>query len=286
MNNKTYTIITGATSGIGYETAKKLYLKGHYLILGNRNPEKAKTLKEELLSLDSSGSIDLLQLDLSSMKSIREFTEKVKKNYDKIDILINNAGVFSRELAFTNEGFEMSKGVNYIGTYYLTELLVDKLKENDSAKIIMVSSIGCYWGKLKIKSNFFNKRVNSFLDYFNSKKANLVHTKELSKRLDNTNIVVKAADPGVVFSKIWKWRTKFGRSLEKIQKKIMKTAEEGSRIVVTLATTDKYDKDTNIFFQDNKPRKLPKKVLDSEYRKQFIEFTEQSIKQHINIKKT
>ncbi len=286
MNDKTYTILTGATSGIGYETAKKLYLKGHYLILGNRNPEKAKALKEELLGLDGDGCVDLLKLDLSSLVSIREFANKVINDYDKIDILINNAGVFSRKLSYTIEGFEMSKGVNYLGTYYLTELLLDKLRQNDSAKIIMVSSIGCYWGKLKVSPDFFNKRKNSFLDYFNSKIANLVHTTELASSPANSSLIIKAADPGVVFSRIWKWHTRFGRSLEKIQKKIMKTAEEGSRIVVELVTADKFNKSDSVFVQMKKPRKLPKKVLNSKFRKEFLDFTEQTIQEHINTKKT
>lgn len=277
---KTYTIITGATSGIGYETAKKLYLEGHYLILGNRNMEKAETIKQTLLNLKPGGDIDLLQIDLSSFSSIKEFSDKIYKTYHKIDILINNAGVFSRLLKYTEEGFEMSKGVNYLGTYYLTELLLDKLKQNDTAKIINVSSIGCYWGKLNIKPRFFHRRVTSFLDYFNSKKANLIHTMELSEALADDHIIVKAADPGVVFSRIWKWRSKFGRSLEKIQKRIMKTSEEGARVVEMLALTDTYDFDSNILYQEHKPRKLPKQVRNSEFRKQFIEFTNQIITEY------
>ncbi len=222
---ETYTIITGATSGIGFQTAKKLYLEGHYLILGNRNMDRALEVKQQLLDLSPGGNIDLLHVDLSSFSSIKTFADTVNKSYDKIDILINNAGVFSRQLKRTQEGFEMSKGVNYLGTYYLTELLLDKLKQNETSKIINVSSIGCYWGKLKIKPDFFHKRVTSFIDYFNSKKANLIHTIELSESLASNRIIVKAADPGIVFSKIWKWRSKFGKSLEKIQKRSMKTSE-------------------------------------------------------------
>ena len=277
---KKYTIITGATSGIGYETAKKLYLEGHYLILGNRNIEKANKVKQQLLDLKPGGNIDLLQIDLSSFSSIKEFADNVTKTYERIDILINNAGVFSRQLKYTLEGFEMSKGVNYLGTYYLTELLIDKLKQNDSAKIINVSSIGCYWGRIKIKPNFFHKRVTSFLDYFLSKKANLIHTLELSELLAKENIIVKAADPGIVFSKIWKWRSKFGKSLEKIQKKIMKTSEEGARVVAMLAISDAHDNDSHILYQDNKPRKLPRQVKNSKFRKEFIAFTNQIINKY------
>ena len=140
---KTFTIITGTTSGIGYETAKKLFIEGHHLILGNRNVIKAKKLKEELLSINPNGHVDLIQVDLSSFSSIKSFCDQVLSNYEQIDTLINNAGVFTREKAITQEGFEMTMGVNYLGTYYLTELLIDRLLEGKSSKIIMVSSVGC-----------------------------------------------------------------------------------------------------------------------------------------------
>lgn len=273
MNTKTI-IVTGATSGIGFETAKTLFLQGHHLVLGNRNMKKALKVKEELLSLKD-GDIDLLELDLSSFISIRSFTEKIKNNYDKIDILINNAGVFSRKENYTLEGFELTLGVNYVGTYYLTELLLPKLLEQTDPKIIMVSSIGCYWGKIKLKENFFNKKTNSFKDYFNSKLASLYYTSYLSERYPS--VFIKAADPGVAYSSIWKWKTGFGRCLDKLYKKIFHSSKDASRVIVQLASNDYFDKDDNLLYKYNKPRRIPRCIKNIKFRNQVIKYTEEII---------
>lgn len=271
-------LITGATSGIGYETAKKLFLEGHNLILGNRNREKALKVKEELLTLKN-GTIDLLDIDLSSFSSIKKFANEIKENYKEINVLINNAGVFSRKKAFTQEGFELAKGVNYIGTYYLTELLLPMLLESPNSKIVMLSSVGCYLGKTKIKKDFYHTKSHNFRDYFDSKLANLFYTKYLSDKYPS--LIVKAADPGVAYSQIWKWKTRFGRSLDKLYRRITSTAEEASRIVVQLASTNKYDSDPNILYNFKKPLKLPKRVTKETLRKQVIALTKEVVEQYI-----
>jgi len=275
--NKKNIIITGATSGIGYETAKKLFLGGHNLILGNRNMEKARKVKTEFLALKD-GNIDLLEINLSSFASIKNFSKKILSSYERIDILINNAGVFSRHDDYTVEGFELAKGVNYLGTYYLTELLLPKLLENSEAKLIMVSSVGCYLGRIKNDGNFFYKKTNNFKDYFNSKLANLFYTKELVDKYPN--LIVKAADPGIAYSKIWKWKTRFGKSLDNLYKKLMSTSEEASRIIVQLAITDKFDNDKNILYKYSKPLKLPRRAKNGDFRKKVLELTKKIIKKN------
>lgn len=270
-----YTIITGATSGIGFETAKKLLLAGHYLILGNRNQEKAKNIKQQLLDLKPDGNIDLLEIDLSSFQSIEAFSKVVISKYDRIDNLINNAGLFSREKRFNENGIELTHMVNHLGTYYLTELLLNKLQDNPISKIIMVSSIGCYWNNIRLEDKMFYQSKSSFRNYFNSKLANLAYAKQLSIRYPKQYI--KAADPGVAYSKIWKWKTKFGRSLDNLYKKLVSTSEKGSRIVFDLVENSNYIDNSNLLFSLKKARKLPKKARNEEFRIKLIEYTKQTI---------
>lgn len=277
MDNK-FTIITGATSGIGLETAKELYLRGHYLILGNRNPVKALHVKEQLMQLKPRGNIDLLTIDLSSFSSIKAFAEKVVKNYDQIDILINNAGVFMRHYETSDQGFEMTMAVNYLGTYYLTELLKDKLLETKHAKIIMLSSIGCYWGTLKIKPEIFRKRINGFQEYFNSKLATLMYTKELFDQYKENDIIIKAADPGVAYSRIWKWKTRFGKSLDKLYQKLFHSSAQAARIIVVLADSEVYDNDNHLLYKFNKKRRLPNKVKSAQLRKSLVTYTKETLR--------
>ena len=163
----------------------------------------------------------------------------------------------------------------------MTELLKDKIIENPNSKIINVSSVGCYLGKLKIREGFFEKRVTSFTDYFNSKKANLIHTIELGIEMQNHSTKVVAADPGIVYSKIWKWRSGFGRFLEKIQKRIMKSTIEGSRIIVSLATDDFIIDKDRVLYSSKGPRRLPKQVLINAFRKNFMDFTQAIVSKHV-----
>ncbi|MDC7244220.1 MAG: SDR family NAD(P)-dependent oxidoreductase [Sphaerochaetaceae bacterium] len=270
-----YVIITGSTSGIGFETAKDLYLKGYYLILANRNQQKALKIKAELTKLKKVGNIDLLEIDLSSFSSIIKFAEEVKITYPKIDILINNAGVFSRTKAYTKEGYELAKGVNYLGTYYLTELLLPFMNKQCNSKIIMLSSVGCYYGKINLSKSFFQQKNNDFKDYFDSKLAALIYTKYIADKFPN--VIIKAADPGIAYSSIWKWKSNFGRTFDKLYQSLFSSAKKASRVVVELADTNKYDKTNHILYKYRKKRRLPRSVKKFVDVSEFIRISDECI---------
>lgn len=267
-------VITGVTSGIGYETAKKLFLEGHHLVFGNRNREKAIKVKNEFLNLKD-GKIDLFEIDLSSFSSIESFASKITANYEKIDVLVNNAGVFSRKKVYTKEGFELAKGVNHIGTYYLTELLLPTLLKTANAKVVMVSSVGCYLGRIRKWKDFFNRKSLNFTDYFDSKLSNLFYANHLAKKYPE--LIVKAADPGVAYSKIWKWKTRVGRSLDSLYRKISSSSEEASRIVVQLVSSDLFDKNPNLLFKFNKAVKLPRRLKKKSLEKVVMNLTKEVV---------
>lgn len=281
MDPRPITILTGATSGIGHETAKKLYRLGHFLVLGNRNPEKTAVLAAELRAIDPSAHFDMIPLDLASFASIEAFANALKKRYPDCQNLINNAGVFMRRDRVTREGFEMTMGVNLLGTMYLTEILEPVL--HAGAKIIMVSSVGCYWGSLTIKPDLFTHRINSFKTYFDSKLGALAYALTLKKALAKENIQVLAADPGIAYSKIFKWHSGFGRFLEKIQKRIMKSAEQASRIVVWLVEQKTFTSTSTILYKWLKPRRMPKKVLNDEKREKYVANARKYIEEKRNV---
>ncbi len=273
MQKQTRVILTGATSGIGRQTATELANLGYHLILGNRNQEKANQVKEEILKQYPATKIDLYSIDLSSFASILEFTKQIKQNYESIDILINNAGVLTRKRAVSKEGFELTMAVNHLGTYLLTKSLVEAYQEIPLETIIMVSSIGSYWGTVSIKKNMFKRNRNPFQNYFDSKLANLIYIQELSLMLKEKGTKVLAADPGVVYSHIWKWHTKFGRSLDKLQQRIMKSSQEGAKSILRLVTGD-YPQNTDcVLFSLTKPRKLPKKIRNKEVQERYMKET-------------
>lgn len=277
--DKIITIVTGATSGIGRQTAIKLLGMNHHLILANRNQEKANKLQSELLERYPEASMDFMEVDLASFSSIKHFVNELKQNYPRIDNLINNAGVLARTKRYTEEGFEVSIGVNHIGTYLLTKQFLEAYQNNLPNKIVMVSSIGCYWGNVKIKPSIFTRRINTFKNYFDSKLANLIMTKELADQYKAKGLIIQAADPGVVYSKIWKWKTAFGRSFEKFYEFISKSPERGADVIIKLVTTNTFDKDEHILFTLRKGRKLPRRIRDKEVRRRYFKYTEETIEQ-------
>ena len=193
-------IITGANSGIGFETALALYRSGADVIITGRNEKSINLASNKILALNGSGSITPDILDLSSFKSIQAFAKNFLSNHDKVDILINNAGVMTPPESTTAEGFEMQFGVNFLGHFVLTAHLFPLLKNAKSARIVTLSS-GAH--KFADKVDYSNLRVENGYDanreYAISKLADLQFAVELQKRLDQAGLdmLSLAAHPGV-----------------------------------------------------------------------------------------
>ena len=195
-------IITGATSGIGKATTKALANGKYHLILGVRNIEKAEKLVDELKSKNSDAKIDILKVDLASFDSIKSFAAAIHKNYDAIDILVNNAGVFADKKAYTAQGYELTVGVNYIGTYYLTKLLMDVVEQGKNPQVIFIGSRAGMFGKFTLKEGAFQKQKHGFPAYSASKYLQLQTTIYLSKHL-KTDVKLNIVHPGDAATGIW-----------------------------------------------------------------------------------
>src|SRR5690554_7532560 len=142
-------VITGATSGIGKETAKALAFEGMKLVLPVRNMAKGEALQKELHELTGNGNIALHECDLSSMDSIRAFAGDYNEKYDRLDVLVNNAGVWEMKRSETKDGIEKTFGVNHLAPFLLTNLLLGKLKASAPSRIISVSSMAHIMGKIR-----------------------------------------------------------------------------------------------------------------------------------------
>lgn len=161
--------------------------------------EKANAAKSQIEKATGSKKISTRTLDLSSFHSIRQFADDFNRTEDKLDILVNNAGIMKHPEARTKDGFEMHFGVNHLGTFLLTNLLLDKMKHNDVGRIVTVSSLAHYLGRVKWTDiNWENRRYSAMGAYNASKLMNILFTKELSRRLDGTGITANCVHPGVV----------------------------------------------------------------------------------------
>ncbi len=195
-------IITGGTGGLGFETARNLASRGGRIYITTRGEEKGNEAVNSIRQLTGNDNVHFIKLDLGSISSIREFSETFHRLEYRLDILINNAGTASNYKR-TEDGFEENIGVNHLGHFLLTHLLLDLLKSSAPSRIIVVSSFGYRIGVIRRDNLNSEKFFQGILyAYCNSKLANILFTRELSKILENSGVTVNSLDPSFSMSAI------------------------------------------------------------------------------------
>jgi len=191
-------VITGANTGLGYETAAALAAKGAHVVLAVRNLDKGKDAARRIEQASPAARVDLQELDLTSLGSVRDAAEQLKSEHDTIDLLINNAGVMFTAKTTTKDGFELQFGTNHLGHFALTGLLLDRVLAAPGSRIVTVSSVGHRFARngIRFEDLQWEKGYNRYLAYGQSKLANLMFTYELQRRLAGTATIAAAAHPG------------------------------------------------------------------------------------------
>ena len=199
-------IITGANSGTGFAATKFMSAKGATMVMACRNPDKAKKALQSIKNENAEAKVDFIQLDLSSLASIKQFSEEFKKKYSSLDILINNAGMSQTPDIKTEDDFEMQMGVNHLGHFALTGLLMDRLVNTKDSRVVTMSSMNHEQGIINFDNLFLEGEYHQMKAYEQSKLANLLFSYELSRRFTQAGVVVEsiAAHPGFVKSNIMK----------------------------------------------------------------------------------
>lgn len=200
QNGKTV-IVTGANSGIGFWTALGLAKFGANVIVAGRNKERVDSAVQSIQKENMAGKVTAAIVDLTSLNSVRSFAEAFNENHDRLDILINNAGVMMPPEAKTEDGFEVQFGVNFLGHFLLTHLLHEKLKATPNARVITVSSIAHRDGAIDFENLRIEKSYDARREYCQSKLANSVFALELARRFGN-EILSVACHPGITKSEL------------------------------------------------------------------------------------
>jgi len=190
-------VITGANTGIGKETARDLARRGARIIMLCRDLDKARLAAEEI-NKETGSTVGVFQLDLASLDSVRNTAATLKEAEPKIHILINNAGVMMCPRWETKDGFEMQLGTNHLGHFLLTLMLMEQIKNAETARIVNVSSIAHTQGKMNWDDLMSEKNYDAKEAYCQSKLANILFTKELATRLKGTGVTAYSLHPGVV----------------------------------------------------------------------------------------
>ncbi len=265
MDNK-ICLITGATNGIGKATAKKLLEEGFHVVFTARSMAKAESTVYEFKHSVPNCKVDYFLVDLASLEEVREFANKFITNYDRLDVLINNAGVWEKSYQKSKDGYELTFAVNHLAHFLLTNLLLDLIMKTEKSRIINVSSRLHIKGTIDIDNLNKQKAYNGNKAYANSKLANILFTRYLAKKLDDTDTTVNALMPGIVNTGLF---DNFPIWIQKLMRIFLISPEKGAQTSVYLATSEDAYRFTGEYFDKKKPASTSKISKDMELAKQL-----------------
>lgn len=194
-------LITGASSGLGLETARALLARGATVVLGCRSRSRAEAARRELLSAQAGagGAVDVLELELADLSAVRRAAAELADRYGRLDLLINNAGLMAPPRLLTRDGFEMQLGVNHLGHFALTLALLPLLRGRPDSRVVTVTSGAQYFGRIRFDDLQGERRYDRWAAYGQSKLANVMFALELQQRLRSQGdaVLSLAAHPGL-----------------------------------------------------------------------------------------
>ncbi|XP_029958087.1 retinol dehydrogenase 12 [Salarias fasciatus] len=248
-------LITGANTGIGKETSRDLARRGARVVMACRDLTRAERAAEEIRRSTGNGNVVIRHLDLSSLYSVRQFAKDFLDSEDRLDILINNAGVMMCPKWLTEDGFETQLAVNHLGHFLLTNLLLPKLKSSAPSRIVNVSSIAHRGGRIDFEDLFFSRRPYSALEsYRQSKLANVLFSSEIARRLKGSGVTSFSLHPGVIRTELGRhvegWFPMLGAILRLPSLLLMKTPWQGCQTTLYCAVTPGLEDRSGQYFSD------------------------------------
>lgn len=262
-------IVTGANTGIGRVTALELARRGAEVVLACRSPEKTHPVLAEIRAATSNDAVELLELDLGDFDSVRGAARRFVDSGRPLHLLVNNAGLAGHR-GLSQSGFEIAFGVNHLGHFLFTDLLLDRLKASAPARIVNVSSIAHFkateidW----VAAREPTKTVTGLLEYQRSKLANVLFTKELARRLGDSGVTTYALHPGVVASDVWR---RVPRPFRWLMKWRMISNEEGAETTLHCATSPALDGRTGGYYDGCKEKPASALACDETLAKELWE---------------
>lgn len=267
MNNRRTVLITGGNAGIGLAVATEVARRGAQIVLACRNQDKAAQAGERILAAAPAADVRIYPLDLASFASIKKLSARVSADHLKLYVLINNAGAFPTKQEFTEEGFEFQFGVNYLGHFLLTHLLMPALKNAGEARIIHLSSVMHNFGRIDFDSFRGMKEYSGLAAYGQSKLANLLFSNELARRLPSA-ITSNALHPGGVDTDIYR---EWSKILYTLMKPFLITPERAALLVTEMALSDEWRGVTGRFKSAHGPLPVSRAGRDAELARRLYE---------------
>jgi NAD(P)-dependent dehydrogenase (short-subunit alcohol dehydrogenase family) len=270
-------IVTGANSGIGLETARGLARQGFRVVLVCRNPDRAAAAQADIAASVPGAELDVVLCDLGELHSVRAAAAELLERLDRLDVLVNNAGITLRHPATTSEGHEAMWATNHLGPFLLTQLLLPLLQASAPSRIVNVASDAHRWGRIRFDDLEASRGYGfmSFPRYGDTKLMNILSTRELARRLEGTGVTVNCVHPGAV-------ATNIGAPPKIIAagtRVILRTPEQGARASLMVATDPALADETGGYFthKGRVDRKLSKRARDADVARRLWAVTEEIV---------
>ncbi len=268
-------LITGGTSGIGKAAATALAAMGANVIVTGRSKERGEGAVEEIRRESGSETVSLMLADLGVQAEVRRLAEEFEERYDRLDVLVNNAGLVQSERTETSDGIETQLAVNHLAPFLLTNLLLDLLKKSAPSRIITVSSDGHRWGKMDLDDLQSKRRYRAFPVYGMTKLANIMFTHELAERLEGTGVTANTLHPGGVNTNFGNNNSGLTTLLFRAFKPFMRSPEQGADTVIYLASSPEVEGMTGKYLADRKVKAPSDAAYDETTRKRLWEASEE-----------
>ena len=257
-------LVTGATDGLGRRVAQELAAKGATVLLHGRSPERLQAALEEVRGQAGGEKARSYLADLSSLAAVRDLAGRILSDEDRLDVLVNNAGIIARERKVSEDGFELTFAVNYLSHFLLTRLLMPLLRDSAPARIVNVASAG--QSPLDFSNLMLQRGYNAMKAYSQSKLAQVMFTFELAERLQGTGVTVNALHPASLMNTKMVKDT-FGYT--------MSTVEQGAEAVVRLAVSPEVEGVTGSYFDGTREARAKRQAYDPQARDGLWALSEQ-----------
>ncbi|XP_039990103.1 retinol dehydrogenase 13-like isoform X2 [Xiphias gladius] len=266
-------LITGGNTGIGKETAVDLAKRGAKVILACRDLDRANKAAEDVRKRSGNDSVIVKKLDLASLQSVRQLAKDILASEERLDVLINNAGVMGCPKWQTEDGFEMQFGVNHLGHFLLTNCLLDLLKKSAPSRIVNVSSLAHERGHIYFDDINQEKEYRPWKSYAQSKLANVLFTRELSNRLQGTEVTTYSLHPGVIRTELgrhfWPTMPLWKRVVYTPLMFLIKSPTEGAQTTIYCAVEESLQNKSGLYYSDCAPKTAAPQGLDDDAAKRL-----------------